>query len=70
MKDIDALFGKAKYNEMRRNFSGALDVISQAIVAVPNFLPALIEKMKLQLALQDWEQTVETAHRFKIELKR
>ena len=64
IKDIDALFGKAKYMEMRRNFSGAMDLISQAVVAYPNFLPALIEKMKVQLALQDWEQTVETAHRW------
>ena len=36
----------------------------QAVVAFPNFLPALIEKMKVQMALQDWEQTVETAHRY------
>ena len=36
----------------------------QAVVAFPNFLPALIEKMKIQMALQDWEQTVETAHRY------
>lgn len=64
MKDIDALFGKAKYMETRRNFSSALDLISQAVVAYPNFLPALIEKMKVQLALQDWEQTIETAQRF------
>ncbi|ELU05036.1 hypothetical protein CAPTEDRAFT_159405 [Capitella teleta] len=63
IKDIDALFGKAKYMEMKRNFSGAMDIISQAVVAFPNFLPALLEKMRLQLALQDWEQTVETAQR-------
>ncbi len=34
-----------------------------AVVAFPQFVPALIEKMKIQMALQDWEQTVETAHR-------
>ena len=28
-----------------------------------DFVPSLIEKMRLQLALQDWEQTAETAHR-------
>ena len=30
----------------------------------PDFTPALIEKMRLQLALQDWDQTLETAHRY------
>jgi len=33
------------------------------IANFPNFIPAFIKKMKLQLALQDWEQAVETAHR-------
>ena len=28
-RDIDALFGKAKFYEMRRNFSGALELINQ-----------------------------------------
>ena len=63
-KDIDALLGKSKYQEMRKHFGGSLDLINQAIVSFPNFLPALIEKMKVQLALQDWEQTVETAQRY------
>ena len=91
-RDIDALFGKAKFYEMRRNFSGALELINQVnfrnfafsgrlvmlcfahfdeaftgtfyFSAGCGFVPALIEKMKIQMALQDWEQTVETAHRF------
>ena len=49
---------------MRRNFSMALDVINQIVVGYPTFLPAYIEKMRLQLALQDWDQTLETAQRF------
>jgi len=32
-------------------------------VGYPDFIPALIEKMRLQLALQDWDQTLETAQR-------
>ena len=30
----------------------------------PEFEPALVEKMKIQLALQDWEQTIDVAQRF------
>uniref|UniRef100_S4RS46 Tetratricopeptide repeat domain 21B n=1 Tax=Petromyzon marinus TaxID=7757 RepID=S4RS46_PETMA len=62
-KDAFALMGKAKYFELKHNYSGALEVINQAIVAFPSFLPALVEKMRLQLALQDWEQTLETGQR-------
>lgn len=62
-KLIEALFGKAKYLTMRHNYSGALEVTNQIIVAYTGFVPALIEKMQIQLALQDWDQTVETAQR-------
>jgi len=60
------LFGKAKYLELRRNFSGALDVINEAVVLFSQSIPALLEKMKLQVALQDWEQAVDTAQRWSI----
>ncbi|XP_020612885.1 tetratricopeptide repeat protein 21B-like [Orbicella faveolata] len=63
VKNVDALFGKAKYLETKNNFSGALELINQAVVGYPDFIPALIEKMRLQLALQDWDQTLETAQR-------
>ncbi|XP_042192463.1 tetratricopeptide repeat protein 21B [Callorhinchus milii] len=62
-KDPFAMMGKAQYFEMRQNYSGALEMVNQIIVNFPGFLPALIKKIKLQLALQDWEQTIETAHR-------
>lgn len=62
-RDINALLGKAKYLESRHNFTGALEQINQLIVTYPGFMPALIEKMKLQLNLQDWDQAIETAQR-------
>uniref|UniRef100_A0A669QPC0 Tetratricopeptide repeat protein 21B n=1 Tax=Phasianus colchicus TaxID=9054 RepID=A0A669QPC0_PHACC len=61
--DVFALLGKTQYFEIRQNYSGALETVNQIIANFPNFLPAFIKKMKLQLALQDWEQAVETAHR-------
>uniref|UniRef100_A0A8C8SD14 Tetratricopeptide repeat domain 21B n=1 Tax=Pelusios castaneus TaxID=367368 RepID=A0A8C8SD14_9SAUR len=61
--DPFALLGKAQYFEVRQNYSGALETVNQIIANFPNFLPAFIKKMKLQLALQDWEQAVETAQR-------
>ncbi|KFQ72482.1 Tetratricopeptide repeat protein 21B, partial [Phaethon lepturus] len=56
--DVFALLGKAQYFEVRQNYSGALETVNQIIANFPSFI-----KMKLQLALQDWEQAVETAHR-------
>ena len=64
-KAIEALIGKSRYMALRHNYSGALELINQAVVSYPGFMPALIEKMRLQLALQDWEQTVESAQRYK-----
>ncbi|KAM9033190.1 tetratricopeptide repeat protein 21B isoform 3-T3 [Sarcophilus harrisii] len=61
--DIFAMLGKAHYLEIRQNYSGALETINQITLNLPSFLPAFVKKMKLQLALQDWDQTVETAQR-------
>ncbi|XP_047401598.1 tetratricopeptide repeat protein 21B isoform X1 [Sciurus carolinensis] len=61
--DIFALLGKAQCLELRQNYSGALEIVNQIIVNFPSFVPAFVKKMKLQLALQDWDQTVETAQR-------
>lgn len=47
----------------QQNYSGALEVVNQITVASGSFLPALVLKMKLFLARQDWEQAVETGHR-------
>ncbi|XP_068940430.1 tetratricopeptide repeat protein 21A isoform X2 [Petaurus breviceps papuanus] len=62
-KDVLGLMGKANYFMMQQNYSGALEVVNQITVTFFNFIPALILKMRLFLAQQDWEQTVEMGHR-------
>lgn len=62
-KPLDAMLGKARYYLSRHNFSHALDLLNQAVASYPGSVPALLDKMKVQLALQDWEQAVETAQR-------
>ncbi|CAK7311819.1 Tetratricopeptide repeat protein 21A [Vulpes lagopus] len=62
-KDVLGLMGKATYLMMQQNYSGALEVVNQITVTSGSFLPALILKMQLFLARQDWEQTVEMGHR-------
>ncbi|GCC22011.1 hypothetical protein chiPu_0000395 [Chiloscyllium punctatum] len=61
--DVFAMMGKVQYLEIRQNYSGALDMVNQIIVHFPGFLPAFVKKVELQLALQDWDQTIETIHR-------
>ncbi|XP_074168694.1 tetratricopeptide repeat protein 21A isoform X4 [Rhinolophus sinicus] len=62
-KDVLGLMGKATYYMMQQNYSGALEVVNQVTGASGSFLPALVLKMRLFLARQDWEQAVETGLR-------
>ncbi|XP_070311543.1 tetratricopeptide repeat protein 21A isoform X3 [Odocoileus virginianus] len=62
-KDVLGLMGKVMYFMMLQNYSGALEVVNQITVTCGSFLPALVLKMRLFLARQDWEQTVEMGHR-------
>ena len=59
-----ALLGQAQHQVNRHSFSGALKTLTQAILSYQQFLPPLLEKMKVQVALQEWEQAVETAQRW------
>jgi len=57
------MFGKAQCLVLQQNYGLALDLMNQAVVMVNNFLPAIIEKMKMQLAMNDWEQVIDSAQR-------
>ncbi|THD28846.1 Tetratricopeptide repeat protein 21B [Fasciola hepatica] len=61
--NLQCLMGKAKYFQLCNSMTSALDKINIAVVHFPTFLPALIEKMKLQLGAQDWEQAMDTSQR-------
>lgn len=56
-------FRQATYFMTQQNYAGALEVVNQIAGASGSFLPALVLKMRLFLAQQDWEQAVETGHR-------
>jgi len=57
------MFGKARCLMQQRTYGLALDLMNQAVVMVSDYLPAVIEKMRLQLAMNDWEQVFDTAQR-------
>lgn len=56
--------GKIKYVQMiQGNYADSIDLLNQAVVAYPMFLPALIEKARAHMAVGDWDQAVDTAKR-------
>ncbi|BBN03618.1 hypothetical protein MPTK1_2g24910 [Marchantia polymorpha subsp. ruderalis] len=58
---IDALIGRAYYYELKDEFAKAIDELNQVIVAYPWYLPALCEKGRLGMLLQDWDLVQETS---------
>ncbi|XP_069067179.1 tetratricopeptide repeat protein 21A isoform X1 [Pleurodeles waltl] len=64
--DVFGAMGKVIYLFKQHMFAAALDIINQMIVGFPSFLPALVFKMKLFLAQQNWDQALETAQRLQL----
>ncbi|KAG6540818.1 hypothetical protein Mapa_017795 [Marchantia paleacea] len=58
---IEALLGRAYYYELKDEFAKAMDELNQVIVAYPWYLPALCEKGRLGMLLQDWDLVRETS---------
>ena len=62
-KDLEASMGQAKLALMQEKHKESLDHLSQVIGTHAWFLPALVEKSLVLLAMGDWEQSIETAQR-------
>ncbi|CAH8497142.1 unnamed protein product [Schistosoma turkestanicum] len=60
---IECLMGKIKYLQVSKSFSSAMEVVNIVVVKFPNYVPALIEKMRIQFVFQDWELASDTAIR-------
>ncbi|XP_073797334.1 tetratricopeptide repeat protein 21A isoform X2 [Danio rerio] len=61
--NLFGLMGKIEFFMLKQNESSALDIIHQILLIYPDFTPALLMKMKIFMALQDYEQTEDIAHR-------
>lgn len=61
--DLFGLMGKIEFFMMKQNESSALDIVHQILLIYPHFTPALLMKMKIFMALRDWEQTEDIALR-------
>ena len=63
LDNLDAVMGKAKVLEGKRQWVQALDALNKVIVTHDWFLPALIEKAKALMMTADWDQALEAAGR-------
>lgn len=62
-KFFDAMLGSSKCKELMNQFSHALDSVNRILIVNPNIVGVVVEKMKLQLCSQDWDQCNEVAMR-------
>jgi tetratricopeptide repeat protein 21B len=62
-KFFDAMLGSAKAKELKNQFSQALESVNRILVQSPNLVCVVVEKMKLQLCSQDWDQCNEVSLR-------
>ncbi|XP_053350629.1 tetratricopeptide repeat protein 21B [Clarias gariepinus] len=62
-KNVFGLMGKVEFFMARQKETYALNIINQIIVSYPDFIPALVLKMNIFMALRNWEHTAEVAER-------
>ena len=63
-RDISLLFCKARYYELHNDFTNAQLELNQVVAMRPGFVPPLVEKMKVSMAMLDWDQSVEMLNRW------
>ena len=61
---MDALFGKARHYETRGSYKEALETLHILVVNHPNFTPPLVEVIKVNLAEQEWDHSLDSANRY------
>lgn len=63
LKYPDLLLAQIKLNEVRNNYQLALEDLNRGLAEMSTFAPFSIEKMKMLLALGQWDTCCETAER-------
>jgi tetratricopeptide repeat protein 21B len=58
-KSLEALLGKAKVYERQKKYENGIQILSEACVCFPKFKPALIEKGKLHIQNNEWDQAID-----------
>lgn len=53
------MLGRAKVFEKAKKYESAVDILSEACICFPNFLPSVIEKAKLHHQNGEFEQSLD-----------
>lgn len=59
-KNLEAFLGKAKILEKMKKYDIGISVMSEACVLFPNFKPAQVEKAKLHIYNNEWDQAIDS----------
>ena len=57
------ILGKIRFSLLKHKCAAALDIINTYSAHHTDFMPLYLEKIKVQVALADWEGAMETAKR-------
>lgn len=62
-KNLDCILAISEYNLKQNNFIESLNVVNKAIVQFSSTVLPLIQKLRILLAMYNWEQAIETINR-------
>ena len=62
-RDFAALLGRVKYNEMKKKYDRCIEDLNLLIVSSPEFLPAQVEKSRILMILNNWDESLAIANR-------
>lgn len=55
-RNVEALMGRCKANEILKRFDVSLNTINEVNIVYPEFKAGFLEKSKLLMTVDDWEQ--------------
>ena len=62
-KYLDSLLGKIKLLEMQKDYKNMVEYLNDLLVKAPRFVPGLVEKLKAQVLIGNWDDIVESVQR-------
>lgn len=62
-KYLDSILGKIKVLEILKEYKNMIEYLNDLLVKAPRFIPGLIEKVKAQVLIGNWDDIVESVQR-------
>lgn len=62
-KFLDSILGKIKVLEILKDYKNMVEYLNDLLVKAPRFVPGLVEKVKAQVLIGNWDDIVESVQR-------